>query len=123
MCNRKTVLGLLFLACVILSGCTYRYGRLQPNSQFPYANSNVTPLGHVHAEVKTSSWFVYPKLGVDDIKGTYNDALRQQAGANILINFKEDTYTTSFAIIPYYQIRYVIDGEAARMDVGRQELK
>jgi hypothetical protein len=120
---KKIVLVLSLLGFVMFSGCTFQYGHMQPNSQFAYANSNVKALGPVHAETKKSGWFAPPSLNVDDIKGVYNKALSQVEGANILINFKEDTYFTSYSPLPLYQIKYVLDGEAAKMTVGTQELK
>ena len=125
MQNKRIVLGLMLIACALLSGCTYRYGQLTPNSQFAYANSNVTPLGHVHGEVSKGTWIWYPSLTVSDVKSAYNDALKKAEGANILINFKEDT---EFLMIPiplftYYRVKYTLDGEAAKMEVGSQELR
>ena len=109
--------------CLMLSGCTMQYGHQVPNSQFAYANSNVTALGPVKAEITKSRWFAGPQLTIDDIKGVYNEALGQAEGANILINYKEDTFFTMIPVVPLSFVTYRLEGEAARMEVGRQELR
>ena len=119
-----------FIACVCVAaillsatGCSTTLGRQVPNSQFAYPNSNVTALGPAQGKVVKWSFFVPPDLTVADIRGAYNKALAQQQGANILINFKEDTTFTAFPIIMISAIEYKVDGTAAKMEVGTQTLK
>lgn len=113
-----TLVALAALLCV--AGCSMKMGHLVTNSQFAYPNSNIKTLGQVRAEVSRGKWFTPPMLTIEDIRGAYQEALRREEGANILINFKEDTTYTMF---PFYSmVKYEIEGEAARMDVGQQEL-
>lgn len=104
------------------SGCSTTYGRLVPNSQFAYPNSNIKTLGPVKAEVQKTTWLIAPTLKSKDIKKCYNDALSQASGANILINYKEDTTFTAWPF-SIYNIKYRIEGEAGRMVIGKQELR
>lgn len=96
-------------------------GRYVPSSRLTYPNSKVTVLGHVRAEVSRTEWFISPHLGPVDLKRAYNDALRQAKGANILINFKENTTYTTWGIIPVARITYVIEGQAAKMEIPKQK--
>lgn len=57
-----------------------------------------------------------------DIKKCYNDALGKVSGANILINYKEDTTFTSYPF-DIYTIQYSVRGEAAQMTIGQQDIK
>ncbi len=103
-------------------GCTYQVGHFNPNTQFAYPNSNIKTLGPVKAEVKKIWWLLSPTLELEDIKSCYNEALSQASGANLLINYSEDTYYTQIPIIGINIIKYVIEGEAAHMTIGQQEL-
>ena len=49
---------------------------------------------------------------VEEIRKCYNDALAQAPGANILINYREDTTYTSLPVS--YKVKYVVEGEAAQ---------
>jgi len=121
----KAVGFLLALAgmCWMMAGCAYTLGHYVPNSQFAYPNSNVKTLGPVSAKVSKTVWFGNPEFTVEDIKRVYNEALAQQQGANILINYKEDTTVITYGPIPATTVEYYIEGEAAKMDVGKQTLK
>lgn len=98
-------------------------GRYVPSSRLTYPDSKVTVLGRVRAEVSSTEWFISPSLGPVDLKRAYNEALRQAKGANILINFKENTTYTTWGIIPVATVTYVIDGQAARMEIPKQKLE
>lgn len=120
----RTAVGLvtLLVAGVLATGCTMEVGRYVPNSQFAYPNSNVEVLGPVSGKVSRTSVLFSPSLSLEDIKGAYNEALSQAEGANILLNYTEDTAYTNW-VIPVYTVEYRIEGQAARMEVGRQELE
>ncbi|MCK4340682.1 MAG: hypothetical protein KAY37_03025 [Phycisphaerae bacterium] len=105
------------------TGCTYQAGRFVPNSQYAYPNSNIKSLGPVRAEVSKTWWIFTPELKLEDVRKCYNDALSQVSGANILINYSEDTIYTTYPILSIHNVKYVLEGEAARMTVGRQELR
>jgi hypothetical protein len=122
---RRVVGSLPLLApCLLLiaSGCSVTNGHLVPNSQFAYPNSNVKTLGPVDAEVKKTSWLVQPRLKLEDIRSCYNTALSKAPGANILVNYKEDTTYTQYPFA-IFSVRYQLRGEAAEMTVGKQELR
>jgi hypothetical protein len=58
-----------------------------------------------------------PGITIEDMKNAYNEALGKVQGANILINYKEDTKLT-LRMFDKSMIEYRIEGEAARMDIG-----
>ena len=55
---------------------------------------------------------------------SYNNALSKQAGANLLVNFTEDTSIIMICAVflPIYIVIYELKGDAAKMEVGEQEL-
>ena len=113
--------------CLILlsssSGCTHTAGHFNPNTQYAYPNSNIESLGPVRAEMSKTMWILSPQLELEDVKKCYNDALSQASGANILINYSEDTTYTMIPILEIRNVKYVIEGEAARMTIGQQDLR
>lgn len=114
----------LMLVFVLLAGAgcsTMTLGNYVPNSQFSYPNSNVKPLGPTSATISKTKFFLAPELTPDDIRAVYNEALGKVDGANILVNFKQDTTYTSICL--FNTIEYRLEGEAAKMDVGQQSLK
>lgn len=115
-------LGAALLLVPMLVGCSFTNGHLVPASQFAYPNSNIKTLGPASAEVKKSGWIFTPRLKMEDIKKCYNDAIGKVAGANILINYKEDTTFTEFPFA-IYTIKYSVRGEAAQMTVGQQDIR
>ena len=104
------------------SGCSTTHGHLVPSSQFAYPNSNIKTLGPTSAEVKKFGWIIPPRLKMAEIKKCYNDALGKVSGANILINYKEDTTHTEYPL-GIYTLQYSLRGEAANMTIGQQEIK
>ena len=107
---------------LIMQGCTMSTGGLQPNTQFVYPNSNVRILGPVKADISKVTFLgIGGFFDAKDIRDTYQKALSQQNGANVLVNFKEDTDFTSFVI--FVKSTYHIAGDAASMEVGNQILK
>ena len=111
----------LLTIMLAVTGCTITTGRMSPKAQYVYPNSNVTIVGPVKAEASKTGILIPPTLTIDDMKKVYKDALAQASGANVIVNMKEDTSFTSIWI--FYTVTYKIEGEAARMEVGRQELK
>lgn len=99
-----------------------KMGQRVPSSQFIFPNSNVKPLGPAKASTKKFGFFSPPTMGLEMIKGTYNQALSKAEGANLLINYNQDVTFTMFPFPPLYWITYSLEGEAARMDVGTQKL-
>jgi hypothetical protein len=123
----------LLPAIVGLAGCTTLfYTGVNPNSHYVYPNSNVKPLGQIKSE--TDEWGVN-LLGIQ-LKGSpfchvsaemqeqaLNDAIRKGNG-DLLINYVE--YQRMLLIpLPYVMVTkstYGVEGTAAKMDVGMQEL-
>ena len=111
----------LVFALGIVTGCSMKFGSLEPNTQFVYPNSNVHVLGPVSASMT--------KLGIlgiggffsgDEIRSVYREALAQRAGANVIVNFNQDTVSTMWMIVTVNT--YTISGDAASMEVGKQRL-
>ncbi len=125
MTQRLMVLatGLALIVLASTGGCSYTYGHFTPNTQYAYPNSNIDTLGPVKAEIVKTTWIITPQLKLGDVRECYHDALSQASGANILINYSEDTTYTRIPILAINSIKYAIEGEAARMTVGKQELK
>jgi len=103
------------------AGCSsVKYGGIRPNSQFVYPNSNVTPLGPTQVTKSRTWFFLRPSLSFEQVRGTYNQALAQVPGANLLIDYKEDTTVSSYFF--FNTVSYTLDGTAAKMEVGKKEL-
>jgi hypothetical protein len=92
------------------------------NSKFVYPNSNVEPLGYVSASESWSAFLFPQRLDASDINGVVNQALRQKGG-DLLINYKMTVSVTTFPIIPIYVTDLTVEGTAAKMTIGRQEIK
>lgn len=122
---RITKLQVYFISGIMalaLQGCTMSSGALQPNTQFVYPNSNVRILGPVKAEISKWSFMgIGGFFDAKDIRDTYQKALSQQSGANVLVNFKEDSDFTTYILM--VNSTYRISGDAASMEVGNQILK
>ncbi len=114
-------LGLLATMCLSV-GCTTSFGAQQPNTQFVYPNSNVKILGPAQASVTKQGFMGFGVLPTgDEVRAVYDQALSQQAGANVLVNFSEDTDFTTYLL--WATATYTIKGDAAKMDVGKQHLR
>jgi hypothetical protein len=124
--KRKTHKLRLAAAALLLAlaagGCSTQFGSTITNHRFVYPNSNVRVLGPVKATVSRTG-FISATLPLNQVKETYEAALAQQSGANLLVNIKEDTTTTLIPIIPIVTITYTIEGDAAVMEIGKQVLK
>jgi hypothetical protein len=122
----KWVCIVMLLLMIALTGCTMdmEMGRLTTHSNFVYPNSNVRVLGPAYAEVTKTKWGGLPILEYSDLKKVYNQALASQAGANLLINYSQDT-RIQMSILPFSSntVRYELRGDAAQMVVGEQKLR
>ena len=113
----------LALLCIVaITGCTTttQVG-ISPQSHFSYPNSNVTPLGHVSGKSSSAGLFAAPGISAEKKEEAINNALAQQPGSDILINYTEVYKTTALFIIQV--LAYLVDGTAAKMEIGKQELK
>jgi hypothetical protein len=129
-CVRRQVkwVSLFVLVLTIgIAGCGMQteMGTLTTHSNFVYPNSNVRVLGPAYAEVTKTSRQGMPILEYADLKKAYNQALASQPGANLLINYSQDTRITINSI-PFFSkstVTYELRGDAAKMVVGEQTLR
>jgi hypothetical protein len=113
---------LVGVALLGVIGCSSTGGGFMTHTTHAYPNSNIKPMGPTSADWSRFMVFMPASPNVDDLRKVYNDALAKVPGANIMIDFREDTTIT---IIPplFYITKYRIEGEAAKMEVGKQELR
>lgn len=124
---------LLWIAtlAVVAAGCTRTYFQgVKPQSQYALPNSNVTPLSKVRGESTSITLlpllFGDPYISPDHKDEALAEALAKAPGANLLINYA--VYEEEFRLPPltflfFKSQTYVVEGTAARMEVGTQELK
>ncbi len=114
---------LALVACASLfAACTTNFGAQRPNTQFVYPNSNVKVLGPISASITKQGWLGFGVLPTaDEVREVYQQALTQRQGANVIVNFSEDTKFTTFFL--WATTTYTISGEGAQMVVGKQRLR
>lgn len=115
---KKIIISLL---AVISTGCSIGAGSYGINSHFSYPNSNVVPMKQVKATISKLSFIIPPSFDGDEIIKLTQDAVAQQPGADLLLNYSLDTKMTNFII--FTTMDMTITGTAAKMDVGSQELQ
>jgi len=122
--TRNAMSALAIVAVLFTStGCTMKIGMFQPNSNFAYPNSNVEPLGRVTGSASKWGIFSASIIDKDMLDTAYSNALKQKGG-DLLINYKITSETTLYPIfIPFFKTELKVDGTAAKMTVGKQELK
>lgn len=111
------------LASVLLSGCTIKMAVRRTSTKFVYPNSNVSPLGRVKAKSPQSFSIFVPKFfdakQIDELSA---QALSQKGG-DILVNPKIVVKTILVPImLPFMFSSMEIEGTAAKMVIGKQEL-
>ncbi|MFA6316734.1 MAG: hypothetical protein WC943_04890 [Elusimicrobiota bacterium] len=118
--------GPLLAALVVasVSGCTMKMGLRNTNTKFVYPNSNVTPLGPVKAATEQRfTVFSAAMFDAKEIDETIAKALAQKGG-DVLVNSKIVYKVTLIPIIlPFMFSSYEVEGMAAKMVVGKQELQ
>ena len=108
---------------ITLVGCAqFKVVEIGPQSHFDFPNSNVTPLGPVKVKTAGGSGFMVPplKTSEDDLK-LYNEAIAQSNGATMIIDYVR-TYTV-YGFLFVYWSEMEIEGTAAKMEVGKHDLK
>ena len=124
MRKARLLWSLSLMACVGLAiGCTAKFGAQQLNTQFVYPNSNVKILGPVTASITKQGimgWGTIPTA--DEVRSVYDEALAERQGANVLVNFSEETAITTYMGF-WATSTYTIEGDAAHMEVGKQRLR
>lgn len=106
---------------LLVASCTVTHGRYGTNSHFAYPNSNVAPIGQVKASTSKISFLISPSFDDGEIIQLIQEAIAQKSGADMLLNFSLDTKITILPLITKSEI--TIEGTAAKMEVGTQELK
>lgn len=114
---------LALIACgSLFAACTTNFGAQQPNTQFVYPNSNVKVLGPISASITKEAPLGFGVLPTaDEVRRVYQEALAQREGANVIVNFSEDTKFTTYFL--WATTTYTISGDGARMEVGKQRLR
>ena len=115
---KKSILSLLITTSI---GCTMEMGGYGTNSHFSYPNSNVVPLKQVKATTSKLSIIIPPSFDGTEIIKLTEDALAQQSGSDLLLNYTLDSKVTSFIFV--HKMDLTITGTAAKMDVGTQQLQ
>ena len=106
---------------LIQFGCSSTHGSFEPNTHFAYPNSNVQPLGHISATVSEGGFLFPPTLSKEKVLKLMSDGLAQKPGADMVVNYRLDTTYTSYIAL-YYVQTIKLEGTAAKMEVGEQDL-
>nr|VFK56077.1 MAG: hypothetical protein BECKTUN1418D_GA0071000_10418 [Candidatus Kentron sp. TUN] len=112
------------VACLglLASGCTSTFGGFADQTHFSFPNSNVTSLGNIKVSIpKRCAFLIPPSFRSDETLQLIRDALAQKPGSDLIINYSIDTTYTTYPY--YYCVDMTITGEAAKMEVGKQELQ
>ncbi len=122
MRNTRGILNIILVLFLLTSliGCISKFGDFEANSHFAYPNSNVKALGPVQASVSRYGFFLGVAMDKSFVTEVYNDALKK-SGGDLLIDYKFDTSTTM--IWPFSVTTLTVEGTAAKMVLGKKELK
>ena len=108
-------------------------GGVVAQSHFTYPNSNVIPIGKVKGSARASGTLQsFPNIG-DTINRAMKQAIGSKSGADLLLNIIQSGTITTYSTTGmrndefFYDVRYelevVVEGTAAKMEVGRQNLR
>ena len=61
-----------------------------------------------------------PVFSAKEVRQTYDEALQGRSGANVIVNFDEDTIVSNYVF--FNTITYSVSGQGAMMEVGKQDL-
>jgi len=114
-------ISLLIAISIATVSCTMNSGSYGTNSHFSYPNSNVIPMRQVKATTSKLSFIISPSFNDGEIIKLTQDAIAQQPEASLLLNYTLDTKITSFLFVTKMDI--TIEGTAAKMNIGSQELQ
>ena len=113
---------------MLSSGCvtTNALGYI-PESNFSFPNSNVSPMQSVSASTTSVAFgFIAPGLSGSTIKETIDKAKAESPGADTLLNVVGNVQLTTvpLLLIPgnIFVTTVRVQGVAAKMEVGKQEL-
>lgn len=112
------------ILAIICTGCTVgEYYRIGAQSHFAYPNSNVKALGPVCVKSTRFNMFGPSMMNSEADVKLYDKAISQVQGANILIDYIRVTTLKAAPVIGVHWTEESIEGTAARMEVGQQEIK
>lgn len=121
---RSLSLSLLISIVLTWSGCTVGSSAwLYPQSHFDYPNSNVVPLGRVQGEATGSVGLIPTSMDADLMEEAIQKAL-QQKGGDLLVDYTGTTIIKMYPLVflNLYQTTFMVEGTAAKMEVGKQIL-
>lgn len=122
MASNWTAALLISIVVTTSLGCTMKMGMFIPNSKFAYPNSNIEPLGNVMGSASKWGFLAAPPIDQEMLDTSMNNALKQKGG-DLLINMKMSAEVLMIPVIPIYRTELVVQGTAAKMTVGKQELR
>lgn len=110
---------LIFSACVIASTADF-----VPQTHFDFPNSNVKPIGPAKGKATNFRIFVPSNVDSDLEENAYRSAL-QQTGGDMLIDVYKTSSTRMLNLLylTFYWTTLEVEGIAANMEIGKQELK
>ena len=59
-----------------------------------------------------------PVFSAEEVRQTYDEALQSRSGANVIVNFDEDTIVSNYVF--FNTITYSVRGQGAMMEVGEK---
>lgn len=119
---KKLLLLCALFMMFVATGCSKTYVTgFHTESNFAYPNSNVTPLGYAAgASSPACSLFGQKFVTADMQDEAVKNALQAKQG-DILVNYIAFTKLSSYLIINCTE--YMVEGTAAKMVIGTQNLK
>jgi hypothetical protein len=120
--STNCIILLVIAMCLVFAGCSKTYvTEFSPQSHFDYPNSNIIPLGKVRGAA-TKSAFLMPALPDSALKKeAILNALSQQTGSDILVNYMVLEKRTDFFGIN--SLTLIVEGTAAKSEIGKQKLQ
>jgi hypothetical protein len=123
MKQTNIILLMLGLSMALVTGCqTAQYVEMGSQSKFTYPNSNVVPLAPVKVEVSGPGAFLaLPDLVTsdNDLK-VFNAAMAKVDGSNLIVDYVKNYRSYYFLFFHWSTLE--LEGTAAQMTVGKQEL-
>ena len=112
------------LTLLLVAGCQVaQYSELGPQSHFDYPNSNVKAIGPVRVKINGHSGMGMALPTAEDHAKVYQAALLQVEGATLITDYAKTVRIYQVPIIPWSWNTLEIEGTAAKMTIGKQELR
>lgn len=109
---------------IVMTGCTVKFGVPFTNDRFAYPNSNIEPLGKVHAEFEQWS-VVFPVAADKEMYESLRVQAAKQKGGDMIVNgrFQTEVLRIPLFVLNVFRTTVTLDGTAAKQTIGRQELQ